>query len=86
MWFDDLRAESIGDRLNIVFEHDVILCGWLGSKYQPTDFRTAGLLGTLISLSVAGVWSMIFFLRLPRRAVTVLVVAVVCSPCLQCVV
>ena len=26
-WFDDLRAELIGDRLNIVFSHDVILCG-----------------------------------------------------------
>ena len=26
-WFDDLRAELIGDRLNIVFSRDVILCG-----------------------------------------------------------
>ena len=25
--FDDLCAELIGDRLNIVFSHDVILCG-----------------------------------------------------------
>ena len=36
--FYDLRAEWIGDRLNIVFfGRDVILCGWLGSKYQLTD-------------------------------------------------
>ena len=27
LWFDDLRAEYIGDRLNIVFSRDVILCG-----------------------------------------------------------
>ena len=27
LWFDDLRAEYIGDRLNIVFSPDVILCG-----------------------------------------------------------
>ena len=26
-WFDDLCAEQIGDRLNIVFSRDVILCG-----------------------------------------------------------
>ncbi len=27
LWFDNLRAEYIGDRLNIVFSHDVTLCG-----------------------------------------------------------
>ena len=27
LWFDDLRAEQIGDSLNIVFSRDVILCG-----------------------------------------------------------
>ena len=27
LWFDDLRAEKIGDGLNIVFSRDVILCG-----------------------------------------------------------
>ena len=27
LWFDDVRAELIGDRLNIVFSNDVILCG-----------------------------------------------------------
>ena len=27
LWFDDLRAELIVDRLNIVFSRDVILCG-----------------------------------------------------------
>ena len=27
LWFDDLRAEQLGDRLNIVFSGDVILCG-----------------------------------------------------------
>ena len=27
LWFDDLRAEQIGDKLNIVFGRDVILCG-----------------------------------------------------------
>ena len=27
LWFDDLRAELIEDRLNIVFSHDVTLCG-----------------------------------------------------------
>ena len=37
-WFDDLHAKSIRDRLNIVFRHDVILCGWLSSKYQLTIF------------------------------------------------
>ena len=37
LWFDDLHAEQIWDRLNIAFSHDVILCGWLGSKYQLTD-------------------------------------------------
>ena len=26
LWFDDLRALLIGDRLNIAFCHDVILC------------------------------------------------------------
>ena len=37
LWFDDLRAELIGDRLNIVFGRDVVVCGWLGSKYQLTN-------------------------------------------------
>ena len=27
----------MGDRLNIIFSRDVILCGWLGSKYQLTN-------------------------------------------------
>ena len=27
LWFDDLRAEEIGDRLNIAFSCDVVLCG-----------------------------------------------------------
>ena len=27
LWFVDLRAEWIGDGLNIVFSHDKILCG-----------------------------------------------------------
>ena len=36
MWFDDLGAEWIGDRLNIDFSPGVILCGWPGSKYQLT--------------------------------------------------
>ena len=27
----------MGDRVNIVFSHDVTLCGWLGSKYQLTN-------------------------------------------------
>ena len=27
LWFDDFRAELIGDRLDIVFSPDVILCG-----------------------------------------------------------
>ena len=27
LWFDDLRAEKIGDGLNIVFSHGVTLCG-----------------------------------------------------------
>ena len=27
LWFDDLRAKYIGDRLNSVFSRDVILCG-----------------------------------------------------------
>ena len=36
-WFDDLRAEWTADRLNIGFGRDVILCGWLGSKYQLTN-------------------------------------------------
>ena len=27
LWFDDLRAEKIGDRLSIVFSRDVILYG-----------------------------------------------------------
>ena len=27
LWFDGLRAEWIGDRLNIYFSRDVILCG-----------------------------------------------------------
>ena len=37
MWLDDLHAEEIEDRLNIVFSYDVTLCGWLGSKYQLTN-------------------------------------------------
>ena len=43
LWSDDLRAgqktnkKRGGDRLNIVFSPDVILCGWLGSKYQLTN-------------------------------------------------
>ena len=32
LWFDDLRTEYTGDRLNIVFSRNVIFCGWLGSK------------------------------------------------------
>ena len=27
LWFDDLRAEWVGERFNIAFGHDVILCG-----------------------------------------------------------
>ena len=27
LWFDDLRTEYTGDRLNIVFSRNVILCG-----------------------------------------------------------
>ena len=27
LWFDDLRAESIGDGLNIVFSHDLTPSG-----------------------------------------------------------
>ena len=27
LWFGDLRAESMGDGLNIVFSCDVIICG-----------------------------------------------------------
>ena len=27
LWFDDLRAECIEDRVNIVFSPDVIICG-----------------------------------------------------------
>ena len=27
LWFDDLHAEYMEDRLNIVFSRDVILCG-----------------------------------------------------------
>ena len=37
LWFDDLHAEEIGDRLNIVFSRDVILCGIFGSGYQLTN-------------------------------------------------
>ena len=38
LWFDDLCAEQIGDRLSIAFSCDVVLCGWLGSKYQLTNY------------------------------------------------
>ena len=34
LWYDDLWNEWIGDRVKFVFSHDVILCGWLGSKHQ----------------------------------------------------
>ena len=27
LWFDDSRAEYMGDRVNVVFGRDVILCG-----------------------------------------------------------
>ena len=38
LWFDDLCEEWIGDRLKFALAliADVILCGWLGSKYQLT--------------------------------------------------
>ena len=32
--FDDLRAEQIGDGLNIVLGRDAIHCGYLGSKQR----------------------------------------------------
>ena len=38
LWFDDLRAVLIGDCFNIVFSRDIIICGWLGSKYQLTNY------------------------------------------------
>ena len=43
LWFDDLRAglkkkKKKGDRLNFVFSPDATNCGWLGSKYQPTNW------------------------------------------------
>ena len=39
LWFDDLRAGlKIGDRLNVVFKPDVILCGCLGSNYQLSNY------------------------------------------------
>lgn len=41
MWCDDLCAEKKGDRLKVVFSPvfspDIILHGWLGSKYQLTN-------------------------------------------------
>ena len=37
LWFDDLHGEYLADSLNMVFSCDVIVCGWLGSKYQLTN-------------------------------------------------
>ena len=34
LWYNDLWNEYPGDRVKIVFSPDVILCGWLGLKYQ----------------------------------------------------
>ena len=32
------KTNKKGDRLKIVLSPDVIICGWLGSKYQLTNF------------------------------------------------
>ena len=40
LWFDDLRAEWIGDRSNMVFSRHVTFCGWIVSKYQLTNLMT----------------------------------------------
>ena len=37
---------KVRNRLTIVFSRNVILCGWLGSKYQPTNWLTHSLLRT----------------------------------------
>ena len=37
LWYDDLWNEWLGDRVKFVFSPDVILCGWLGLKHQPTN-------------------------------------------------
>ena len=33
LWFDDLCADWLRDRLKFVFSPDIMLCGWLGSKH-----------------------------------------------------
>ena len=38
LWRNDLWNEQLGDRLRFVRSPDVILCGWLGSKHQLTNY------------------------------------------------
>ena len=35
--FDDLHVEWLRDKLKFIFSPDIIVCGWLGSKYQRTN-------------------------------------------------
>ena len=37
VWLDDLWIAELRDRLKVVVSPDIILCGWLGSKYQLTE-------------------------------------------------
>ena len=38
LWYNDLWNEWLGSRLKFVCSPDVILCGWLGSKHQLTNY------------------------------------------------
>ena len=38
--FYNLFNEQLGDKLKFVLSPDVILCGWLGSKHQLTNYLT----------------------------------------------
>ena len=40
LWYDDLWNEYFVDRVKFVLSPDVILCGWLGAKYQLTNLLT----------------------------------------------
>ena len=42
--------EQLWDRVKFVFSPDVILCGWLGSKHQLTNFSDTAMLFFFILL------------------------------------
>ena len=50
LWYDNVWNEWLGDRVKFVFSPDVILCGWLGSNHELTNWLLVLLSNLCLSL------------------------------------